>query len=189
MCLLCFISHLLVTEVRGEFFSQGTTLLNLDMTLIISPWGSLNRCTITVHPNWPQSPMWNSSSMWSVFNNQCNHRHSDRNLPLKTESCPNYQNYRVCIHCSCLLSYFSASMVTVAALISRRRIRKRFPLTIMMHQSFMALCAVFPEDFDNKEAWQMDDIRAGALQGDWNLIFLHNLSQKIIIHVPKQVLK
>lgn len=159
------------------------------MTLIISPWGSLNRCTITAHPNWPWSPMWNSSSMLSVFNNQCNHRHSYRNLPLKTASWPNYQNYWVCIHPLFLSIVFSASMVTVTALISRRRIRKPFPLIIMMHLSFTALCAVFPEDFDKKEAWQMDDIRAGVLQGDWNLVSLHNFSQKIIIHVPKQVLK
>lgn len=43
-------------------------------------------------------------------------------------------------------------MVTVAAFISGKRIRKHFPVTVMMHQSFAAMCAVFPKDFDKKEA-------------------------------------
>lgn len=34
----------------------------------------------------------------------------------------------------------------------------------------------------------MDDIRAGVLQGDWNLISLHNLCQKVIAHVPNKFL-
>lgn len=80
-------------------------------------------------------------------------------------------------------------MATEVAFISRKRIRKHFPLMIMMHLSCMALYALFPKDFDKKEALQMDDIRAGVLQGDWNLVSLPNLSQKIIIHVPKQVLE
>lgn len=34
----------------------------------------------------------------------------------------------------------------------------------------------------------MDDIRTGVLQGDWNLISLHNLCQKVIAHVPNKFL-
>lgn len=190
MCLLCFISHLLVTEVRGEFLAKAQHRWTWTWLWSSAPeaaWiGVQLQRTLTGHdPQCEIHPVCEACSTINVITVTVTatfHWRVSRALIIRIiES--------AFVHCSCLLSYFSASMVTVAALISKRGIRERFPLTIMMHLSFTALCAAFSKDFDKKAAWQMDDIRAGVLRGDWNLVSLHNLSQKIIIHVPKQVLE
>lgn len=48
----------------------------------------------------------------------------------------------------------------------------------MMQLTFTALSAMLPVDFDKKETWQIDEIRASVSQGDWKLVCLHDLSQK-----------
>lgn len=94
------------------------------------------------------------------------------------------------IHCSCPLSSCSASMATEATLISGERIRKPFPLTITMHLIFITLCAVFPRDFfqmRKHDKWMTSE--QAECTGGWNFISRHVVGQKIIKHVPKQVLQ